>query len=89
MGRRIAWTEQAWRQYVDWQSKDRKTLRRVNQLVADTFRTPFTGLGRPEPLKWDMEGVWSRRIDARNRLVYAVTEDGLLILAVGGHYGDH
>ncbi len=62
MTRRLAWTDAAWGDYLFWQGQDKKTLRRINGLIADTLRTPFSGLGKPEPLRENLAGLWSRRI---------------------------
>jgi toxin YoeB len=82
-----AWHEKAWEEYEYWQGEDRKTLRRINALLKDIDRSPFEGIGKPEPLKGDLSGWWSRRIDGGNRLVYRVEGDQLEILQCGGHYG--
>lgn len=82
------WTDQAWESYLYWQTQDKKTLKRVNQLIKDAERNGYDGIGKPEPLRGDMTGWWSRRIDDANRLVYRI-EDGKLIIAdCRGHYGD-
>lgn len=86
MARRLVWTGEAWADYLYWQSQDRKTLRRINALVADILRTPFTGIGKPEPLRENLTGFWSRRIDDTNRLVYAIDGDTLTIIACRYHY---
>jgi len=86
MTRRLAWTGEAWFDYLYWQSKDRKTLRRINALIADSLRTPFTGLGKPEALRENLSGFWSRRIDETNRLVYAVDDDHLTVISCRYHY---
>lgn len=83
---RVAWTLAAWEDYQYWQGQDRKTLRRVNLLIQDCLRTPFAGIGKPEPLKENLSGFWSRRIDASNRLVYCVDDNGLVIIACRYHY---
>lgn len=70
----------------NWQSQDKKTLKRVNQLIKDAERDPFSGIGKPEPLKGDLSGFWSRRIDDTNRLVYRVNGNLLEILSCRGHY---
>ena len=86
MTRRLAWTGEAWSDYLYWQSQDRKTLRRINALIADGLRTPFTGLGKPEALRENLSGFWSRRIDEANRLVYAVDDDHLTVISCRYHY---
>lgn len=77
---RLAWYEDAWDDYVWWQAQDKKTLKRINALIRDAQRSPYEGIGKPEPLKNNLSGWWSRRIDESNRLVYKV-QDGLLIIA--------
>lgn len=86
MDRRLAWTDEAWADYLYWQSQDRKTLKRINALLTDTLRTPFTGIGKPEPLRENLAGFWSRRIDDTNRLVYAVEDRYLTIISCRYHY---
>jgi toxin YoeB len=80
------WFDKAWDDYLYWQSQDKKTLKRVNQLIKDAERDPFSGIGKPEPLKGDLSGFWSRRIDDTNRLVYRVNGNLLEILSCRGHY---
>lgn len=82
----LAWTERAWSDYEFWQSQDKKTLKRINKLIRDAMRTPFEGIGKPEPLKENLSGFWSRRIDDTNRLVYAVKDKQLVIVACRYHY---
>lgn len=77
---RLAWYEDAWDDYVWWQTQDKKTLKRINALIRDAQRSPYEEIGKPEPLKNNLSGWWSRRIDESNRLVYKV-QDGLLIIA--------
>lgn len=85
--RTLAWTRDAWDDYLFWQTQDRKTLRRVNQLIADVLRNdPFEGIGKPEPLKHALAGAWSRRIDEANRLIYVVDERRVTILQARYHY---
>jgi toxin YoeB len=86
MSRKLAWTDEAWDDYIYWQSQDRKTLKRINRLILETKRDPFGGIGKPEPLKENLSGFWSRRIDETNRLVYAVNDDYLTILSCRYHY---
>jgi len=82
----LAWTKEAWKDYVYWQKKKKKKLRRINKLVSDTQRTPFEGIGKPEPLKENLSGFWSRRIDESNRLVYVVDDNQLTIISCHYHY---
>lgn len=84
---RLLWDESAWEDYLYWQSQDKKTLRCINQLIQDAQRNPFSGIGKPEPLK-NHNGYWSRRIDETNRLVYKQEGDSLIIAACRGHYHD-
>ena len=86
MTRRLAWTEEAWADYVYWQSQDRKTLKRINALIAGVLRTPFEGIGKPEALRENLSGFWSRRIDQANRLVYAVETEQITIISCRYHY---
>jgi len=82
----LAWTHEAWIDYVYWQGQDRKTLKRINKLITDTKRNPFDGIGKPEPLKENLSGFWSRRIDESNRLVYAIDDNRLTIISCRYHY---
>lgn len=82
----LSWTKEAWSDYVYWQIQDRKTLKRINKLIIDTQRDPFEGIGKPEPLKENLSGFWSRRIDDSNRLVYATDENQLTIISCRYHY---
>lgn len=82
----LTWTREAWSDYVYWQSQDKKTLKRINKLIQDTQRNPFEGIGKPEPLKENLAGFWSRRIDDTNRLVYAIDKKQLTIISCRYHY---
>jgi toxin YoeB len=84
--RPLAWTDEAWNDYVYWQGQDKKSLKRINKLISDTKRSPFEGIGKPETLKENLSGFWSRRIDETNRLVYAVTDPQLTIISCCYHY---
>ncbi|NCA89311.1 MAG: Txe/YoeB family addiction module toxin [Gammaproteobacteria bacterium] len=84
--RTLAWTQEAWDDYVYWQTQDRKTLKRINTLIADALRTPFAGIGKPEALRENLSGLWSRRIDQTNRLVYAVDDEQVTIISCRYHY---
>lgn len=86
MSRNLAWTEAGWSDYIYWQSQDKKTLKRINKLIDNTIRTPFDGIGKPEPLKENLSGFWSRRIDDANRLVYAVNDSHITVIACKYHY---
>ena len=83
----LAWTREAWSDYLYWQSRDKKTLKRINRLIIDAQRSPFEGIGKPEPLKENLSGFWSRRIDDSNRLVYTVDDSRLTIISCRYHYG--
>ncbi|OGU15175.1 MAG: toxin YoeB [Ignavibacteria bacterium GWB2_35_12] len=83
---RIVFSENAWEDYISWLSEDRKILKKINELIRDIQRHPFEGLGKPEPLKFDLAGFWSRRIDREHRLVYQATKNELLIYACRYHY---
>ncbi len=82
----LRWTQDAWDDYLWWQGRDKKTLKRVNLLVKDVMRSPFRGIGKPEPLRGDLSGAWSRRIDAANRLVYMPADGAVVILSAKDHY---
>ena len=86
MTRTIAFDPNGWEDFVYWQTQDRKTLKRINQLIADVLRDPFAGIGKPEPLRHILAGAWSRRIDDANRLVYYVTDDHIVILQAREQY---
>jgi toxin YoeB len=73
---KVTWTSLAWEDYVQWQKEDQKILNSINELVRDIRRDPFRGLGKPEPLKYDLSGWWSRRISGEHRLVYRVSGKG-------------
>ena len=84
----IAWTENGWSDYEYWQGEDRRTLRRINSLIKDIIRNGnMSGIGKPEPLQYDLHGFYSRRIDDTHRLIYIVEDDTLTILACRYHYG--
>jgi toxin YoeB len=83
-----AWYDRAWEEYLEWQTQDKKALKRVNMLLKDIERSPFDGIGKPEPLRGDLSGWWSRRIDDKNRIVYRVENGQLVILQCGTHYVD-
>ena len=86
MDRKLAWTGEAWKDYIYWQTQDKKTLKRINKLINDTMRQPFEGIGKPEPLRENLSGFWSRRIDDTHRLVYAADDDYLTIISCRYHY---
>jgi toxin YoeB len=82
----IGWTTEAWADYLYWQGQDKKTLKRINKLITDTQRNPFEGIGKPEALKENLSGFWSRRIDDTHRLVYVVDGSRLTIVSCRYHY---
>jgi toxin YoeB len=83
---KIIFSKNSWEDYVSWQSEDKKMLRKINELIKDIQRTPFDGKGKPEPLKYDLAGFWSRRIDREHRLVYQVNKKEILIYSCKFHY---
>lgn len=86
MASRLDWTAAAWEDYLYWQTQDRKTLKRINALIRDALRNPFEGPGKPEALRENLSGFWSRRIDDQHRLVYAVEKGDLAVVACRYHY---
>lgn len=82
----LTWTTLAWDDYEYWQTQDKKTLRRINLLIKDCLRHPFEGIGKPEALKENLSGFWSRRIDDTHRLVYCVEGQSLVIVGCRYHY---
>lgn len=83
---RILWDERAWEEYLSWQAEDKKTLKRINALIRDIQRSPFEGIGKPEPLKENLSGWWSRRIDEANRVVYKAERETVIIASCKSHY---
>ena len=86
MTRALAFDSNGWEDYVYWQTQDRKTLKRINMLIADILRDPFEGIGKPEQLRHVLSGAWSRRIDEKNRLVYYITDEHVVVLQTRDHY---
>ena len=87
MNKRFAWTDEAWKDYIYWQTQNNKTLKRINRLLDDIKRNdPFKGIGKPEPLRENLSGFRSRRIDDTNRLVYAVDEAYIAVISCRYHY---
>lgn len=82
------WQDDAWEDYLYWQSQDKKTLKRINQLLKDIDRNGYEGIGKPEPLSGNLSGFWSRRIDDKNRIVYRIFNDRIEIAQCGSHYRD-
>lgn len=89
MKRKLEWITSAWEDYLYWQTQDKKTLKRINNLILECLRTPFEGTGKPEPLKANLTGFWSRRIDEKHRLVYTASDERLTIIQCRFHYDDH
>lgn len=84
----VSFTENAWEDYLYWQKMDKKFVKRINELIKDIKRNPFEGLGKPEPLKYDLAGKWSRRITDEHRLVYQVEGNNLIVYTCRYHYWD-
>lgn len=82
----LIWSTGAWEDYLYWQQNDKKTLKKINELIKDIGRTPFIGIGSPEPLKHHLSGWWSRRINLEDRLVYKIDNDSVFILQCRKHY---
>lgn len=83
---KLIWSVESWNDYLFWQEADKRMVRKINELIKDIRRTPFEGKGKPEPLKYNLAGFWSRRITEEHRLVYSITNDALLIAACRYHY---
>lgn len=83
---RITFSKNAWEDYVSWQTEDKRILRKINELIEAIQRNPFDGIGKPEPLKYDLAGFWSKRIDREHRLVYQVIDNEILIYSCRYHY---
>jgi toxin YoeB len=88
MIRSVLFTANAWETYLYWPQQDKRTLKRINALIQDAQRAPFEGIGKPEGLKGNLSGFWSRRIDDANRLVYMADDETLRIISCRFHYGD-
>lgn len=84
--RDIKWDFDAWEEYLYWQAENKKVVKRINQLIKDIRRNPFDGIGKPEPLKGNLTGLWSRRIDEKHRIVYIIENETVLIFSCKGHY---
>jgi len=82
------WQDDAWKDYLYWQTQDKKTLKRINQLIKDIERNGYDGIGKPEPLRHEYKGFWSRRIDDSNRIVYCIKNGQIEIAQCGSHYRD-
>jgi toxin YoeB len=83
---KISFTKISWEDYLSWQKEDKRILKKINELIKDIQRTPFEGIGKPEPLKYDLAGYWSRRIDLEHRLVYQYHDNEILIYSCRFHY---
>jgi len=83
---RITFSKNSWEEYTSWQVEDKQMLRKINELIKDIQRHPFEGIGKPEPLKYDLAGFWSRRIDREHRLVYKFINNEILIYSCRYHY---
>lgn len=79
---------EAWQDYLYWQTQDKKTLKRINQLLQDIIRNGYEGIGKPEPLKNEFQGFWSRRIDETNRIIYRIDNEQIIIVQCKTHYSD-
>ncbi len=88
MKRNITWYYSAWQEYIQWQNTDKKILRKINQIVEDIERDAFNGIGKPEALRGDLSGTWSRRINDKHRLLYIVYPQAITIISCYGHYDD-
>lgn len=82
----LVFTENAWEDYLSWQKQDKQMLKKINVLIKEVQRNPYEGIGKPEPLKYDLAGFWSRRIDREHRLVYQILEHKLLVYSCRFHY---
>ncbi len=83
---RLTFVEDAWDEYLEWQRRDGKSVKKINDLLEDICRHPFQGLGKPEPLKGDKSGKWSRRINGSDRIVYRVEQETVIVFQCRGHY---
>jgi toxin YoeB len=81
-----SWHDESWDDYLYWQTQDKKTFKRINELIKDIDRSPFDGIGKPEPLKHEYQGYWSRRIDEKNRLIYRIENNTIIIAQCRTHY---
>lgn len=85
---KMLWQNEAWEDYLHWRTQDKKTLQKINRLIKDIERNGYAGIGKPEPLKGDLAGFWSVRIDAKNRIVFRICGEQLEIWQCGSHYRD-
>ena len=84
----LKFKSQGWEDYLYWQTQDKKTIKKINKLILDIDRNGYEGIGKPESLKHELSGYWSREIDEKNRLIYEITDDEIIILSCRTHYGD-
>ncbi|MGZ5209110.1 MAG: Txe/YoeB family addiction module toxin [Sulfuricurvum sp.] len=82
----LLWTDESWDDYLYWQTTDKKMVKKINELIKSIQRTAFEGIGKPEPLRFELSGCWSRRIDSEHRLIYEVEEGMIRIVAARFHY---
>jgi toxin YoeB len=82
----ITWTDESWEEYEEWQNQDKKIVKKINSLIKDIKRDFFNGIGKPEPLKYELSGCWSRRISDEHRLVYEVNDYSIVIISCKYHY---
>ena len=82
----LSWTKEGWEDYLYWQAHNRQLIKRINSLIKEILRTPFEGVGKPEPLKHELSGAWSRIIDQEHRLVYVVNDESIIIIQCRYHY---
>jgi toxin YoeB len=85
---KLLWEERAWEEYCEWQNQDKKTLKRINAIINDIQQNSFECIGKPEPLKYNLSGWWSRRIDETNRVVYCEKDGTVIIASCKGHYSN-
>ena len=83
---KYTFVDESWEDYLYWQTTNKQNVKRINTLIKSMLRTPFEGIGKPEPLKYDLSGSWSRRIDQENRIVYDVTDNQIIIIQCRYHY---
>ena len=83
---KLIWSESSWQEYLWWQNNDKKTLKKINNLIKEIKKDPFNGLGKPEPLKHELAGCWSRRITSEHRLVYFIEDNAVNIVSCRYHY---
>ena len=82
----LSWTDESWEEYLHWQQYDKKIMKKINSLIKDIKREPYDGIGKPEPLKYELAGCWSRRITDEHRLVYEIRDSHMVIISCRYHY---